>query len=147
MVETEITYDQMIWTVFSVGIISSVVILYYSSFIIPGQTNKFFALMLGFFILIYCIFLIFGYNKKKEILRRIIEENNMYYGDYWVEEEMIRRLEDECYPRAKWMGEIILGLIGFYYVYVFGTIELWSITIPIIIVLFFAFLSCVANNI
>ena len=145
MPETVLDYDKQIWTIFSVGVVASVVILYHVVYgIIDDFTGKILALTLGFFILTYCFFATCGYGIKKRenirALRRRLHPNIRIYqsvGD---------RLDNRCYPRSRWMGETILGLIGIYYIYVFGTIEMWAITIPIIITLFFSLLSCIANS-
>lgn len=135
MPDTPLEYDKIIWTVFSVGVISSVVILYnVNQGGINGEIYKLMALVLGFFILTYSFILIRGYGWKKKCLQSMPEN-----------QELRRRINSKPYFRTRWMGESILGLIGIYYFVVFCSIEIWSITIPVIIALFFAFLSSVAN--
>jgi len=146
MTETPLDYDRIIWEVFSVGIVSSVIILYY---VILGNIKGYeiLALFLGFSILTYSFMLVRGYGKKKNILSNMIK-NHLPFQDesHELNRRHIIRLDRESYFRVRWIGEIILFIIAFYYVYVFYSIEKGFILIPLIIVSLFVFLSSIANQ-
>ena len=126
---SEIEYDSQIWTVFSVGIISSVIILFYfNENKIPGDLGIL-ALTLGFAILVYSFILVLGYGTKKSI--KISDE------DYLLSLELSKK----WYPRTRWMAEAILIFIGYLYFKSFSE----SLHIPIIILLIAFLLNCLAN--
>ena len=110
-------YDKQIWTTFSIGVVSSVSILYYTQTKDFNQSLILFALILGFSILIYCFFLTCGYGTKKKIACK---------GSILAYE-----LKNKNYLRARWMGEFIMIIIGIYYLIVFGLINLACVFIPI----------------
>ncbi len=131
MPETVLDYDKQIWTVFSVGVVASVVILYY---VVSENLKEYelLALSLGFAILVYCFFATLGYGIKKRetirALRRRLHPNRRIYqsiGD---------RLDNRDYFRSRRMGEAILIFIGFLYFLVFGCKWAW---IPLTILIFF----------
>lgn len=128
---TEIEYDNQIWTVFSVGIISSVIILYYAHDDKLSGDIGIWALTIGFFVLIYSFILILGYNVKKSI--------------HLANEDILRSqiLSRRWYPRTRCMAEIILGLIGAYYFINF--IERGYIYLSIFILLIAIMLYLIAN--
>jgi len=135
MTETPLEYDRIIWTVFSVGVISSVVMLYYVRYMnISDSIGKILAFSLGFSVLVYSFMLIRGYAWKKRCLLEV-------HPDKALKE----KIDHEPYFRVRWIGEIILGFIGSYYIISFSLVEHYYIIIPIIIILFFALLSCLAN--
>jgi phosphatidylglycerophosphate synthase len=122
MVNTPLDYDKIIWQVFSVGVVSSVLILYYfHSNKIPSEWNLY-ALSIGFAILIYSSFLVLGYGFKKKDLNG---------GE----------LDKKGYPRVRWMGEIILFFLVVAYFLSFGSN--WGISA--LILLIFILLSYIAN--
>lgn len=143
MPETPLEYDQIIWTVFSIGVISSVIILYYiNQEMISGQNSQIMALVLGSSILVYSFILILGYGSKK---RTLIETNNDLSH---FDGEFSRRLRNRSYPHARWLAEIILFVIWVYYLLI--SFKVWNtsgVLLILVITLFFAFLSSVANNI
>lgn len=131
-------YENRIWNIFSVGIISSVLILYevYKNNNFSGNI-KIFPLILGFSILVYCFFAILGYGTKKKELIKILEEEK---------DKLVLRLKGRFYSRSRWMGEGILILIGIYYLIAFIQINLAFIFIPIAIVILAIFTCLFANT-
>ncbi len=128
MPETHLDYDKIIWEVFAVGVVSSVVMLYY--FITQDLKGYgLWALILGFSILIYSFFLILGYGFKKSLFLR---KNPG---------ERIEELERRWYPRVRWIGEIILILIGVIYFITSSNYRL----ILFLILLIFIVIMCIAN--
>ena len=65
--------------------------------------------------------------------------------NYEIEKKMSEIIKKTDYTRVKWLGEIILFLIGIGYIIEFVLIKIDFVMIPIIIILLFAFLSCLAN--
>lgn len=119
-------FDKQIWNVFLIGVVSSVIILYY--FYVSALSNnlKSDMLMLGFSILIYSFLSILGYAHKKE-----------RYGD--------KKMSNEYYTRTRWMGESILVLIIIYY-FISFFISLSNIIIPLIISIIAEITCLIANS-
>ena len=145
MPETHLDYDKIIWEVFSIGVVSSVIILYYGTEKIMSDLHQILTLTLGFAILAYSFILFKGYNFKKKILGKIIGGGSFKNEDYKISKEMDVRLSKKAYPRVKWMAEFILILIGIIYFYSFTKIEVIWILIPIFITLLFTLMSILAN--
>lgn len=128
MTDTPLDYDKIIWTVFSVGVISSVVILYH--FYNP-QEFQILALSLGFAVLVYSFFLILGYGWKKKCSMKM--PNNI---------ALKNEIDSKNYVRTRWIGELILVVIGGIYFYAFGCKWIW---VPLTILIFFSLLCIIAN--
>lgn len=144
MTETPLDYDKIIWQVFAVGILSSVVILYHvHTSLINNPTIKIFSLTLGFGILVYSFMLILGYGTKKNTMICIIR--NKKIENYELEKEMDEKLNKKFYSRVRGIGEFILIFIGFYYFLSFLLIEDWTILIPVTIILLFSLMNVTAN--
>ena len=137
MSESVLDYDKIIWEVFAVGVISSVIILYYVKYgNISYPTDKILALMLGFSVLVYSFFLSLGYGSKKKSLLKITKNEEI--------KSLSKELNNKCYVRTKWMGEAILLLIVAYYFYAFYLIQK-SIVTPLVIILIAVILCIIAN--
>lgn len=153
MANTPLEYEKIIWKVFAVAVTASVIILYYSispdKF--PNVIFRILALSLGFSILAYSFMLIIGYGIKKRIILDIINPNPPIPNHRFIDEnicitsELARRLNNRCYPRVRYIAEFIFLIIAGFYIYSFAKIELWSVTIPILISLIFALISCLVN--
>ena len=135
-----IGYDKLIWTVFSIGVVSSVIILYYFYTANLGYILSLLALILGFAILIYSFLLVRGYNHKKSKIIKIVKDHYFFS----LSEKLRRELEGP-YPRTRWMGESILILIGIVYLYSFTKLGELYILIPIVITTIFAIMDLYAN--
>ncbi len=141
MEENSLEYEKQIWNVFSIGVVASIVILY---FVLQGDLGngklEIATLLLGFAILLYCSFSILGYGKKI----RIIREKGP---------PLLKELKKSWYPRTRWMGELILFCLVFVYSYItYLQIEinefggwLMGIMAPLFILEIFIFLSVIAN--
>ncbi|MEK6945244.1 MAG: hypothetical protein AABW63_00440 [Nanoarchaeota archaeon] len=152
MKENNLEFDSQIWTIFSIGVVSSVIILYY---VLSGKENstglKALALISGFAILIYSFCLVLGYQVKQ----KIVQKNSK------LEEE----LDKIWYPRAKFMAEIIL--LGFILAYFFAFFRIsseevynkfikycytsanqfwWTFIIPILVLAIFIILVFISNR-
>ncbi len=137
MKDTPLEHDKQIWTFFSIGVVSPVIILY---FVVLEKLNGYegWALVLGFSILIYSIFLTLGYGFKKQ---KSIES----FGEFgsYLDYDFGRRLKRSYYPKTKFMAEIILILIGFLYLKAF--LEAGHLLIFILILSIALALNCIAN--
>lgn len=125
-------FDKQIWVVFSIGVISSVIILYFVKYgNMKNPTDQLLALILGFVILIYSFFSVLGYAKKQKIVQRIDDRSK----------ELAEELDKIWYFRARWMGEIILIFIGIIYFIAFY--QYWYILTLILLIAIV--LCCCAN--
>ena len=115
MPETVLDYDKQIWTVFSVGVVASVVILYN---VISDNLKDYeiWALILGFSILVYCFFAIWGYGVKKKVTIDKLKKEGL---DRRLYKKIGNTLDDKVYSRSRWMGEAILLMMGGFYFYHF----------------------------
>ena len=133
MPETPLDYDKIIWEVFAVGVVSSVVILYYT---ITKSLNGYelWALIFGFAILIYSFKLILGYGFKKKSL--IIERP----------EVRINGLSRHAYPRVRFIGELImLSLMGFYLFIFTKLFHFIGFLIAVLILILFVIIGAFSN--
>lgn len=132
MSETPLDYDRMIWEVFAIGVVYSVMILYFFHKGYLSKNLEILSLIFGFSVWVYSFSLVLGYNFKKKRLLEVTEDKEI---------KLLKKdLKNKCYVRTRWMGEIILILIGFYYFVSFQ--KKW---IPIIIILI-AFILCSTAN-
>jgi len=148
MSETPIEYDKMIWEVFAIGVTASVIILYFvikTESEIPNEYFKLSALILGFSILLYSTFLFGGYNFKKIVMYELIK--NPKEKNHSIERRMVMKLDEKCYPRTKYMAELILvGIIaGYFYSFYYISQEVTFLFFPIIILAAFIIL-CLWSN-
>lgn len=157
MPETVLDYDQTIWTVFSVGVVASVVILYnVAQKNIKTLDFKIMALSLGLAILVYCFFATLGYISRRKIYTDVLNYHtyaNQYrhptdnYVDHYFSREVGKQIKNTNYFRARWMGEFILFIIWSYYLIIFFNV--WNtsgVLLALVITFLFAFLSSVASN-
>lgn len=138
MEETPLEYDKQIWITFLTGIFASVIILYFFHKEIIPKNLEFISLILGFLVLVYSSFLIFGYSKKKEILMNLI-----YVSE--AVKEMKCNLDKTYYVKTKWFGEIILVVLWFVYFYSFYSLEIWYVLVPVLILCCFTLMNVFYN--
>ena len=132
MAQEVLDYDQMIWKVFSVGIVYSIILLYSSIEIIDDGLFKTLALTFGFGILLYSSFLVRGYGWKKECLMEVYPDLNLK-----------NRINSELYTRVRLVAEFILIGVIIAYFYYFAIIG--GFLIPTFLTLIFIILSVIAH--
>jgi len=131
MAETPLDYDKIIWQVFYVGVISSVVLLYHAKYTnLLDPLGKDLALILGFSVLVYSFFLVLGYGFKKKIAAG--SNSN---------KEMAEKLDKLYYPRVRWMGESILLFIAVSFIILFYD----KLALLVLIMLIAVILCLIAN--
>lgn len=120
-------YNIMIWTVFSVGIGLSLYILNGAwANKLNMRTIDFVRLVLGFFVLFYCILSIESFGQKKTIMYKIYNKQNKNIS-------LNRIIGELPYTRIEWLAEIILLFIFSSYIFIFFFISIKkSLTIPLI---------------
>ena len=105
-------YNNLIWTVFSVGVAFSLWILYK---IWSDKTNlgamQFFMSILGFLVLFYCILAIESFNQKKSLMYKISKKDK--------ENDLKQKITKLPFYRIEWISEIILFSLFSAYVYLF----------------------------
>ncbi len=147
MAESYLDYDKTILEVFAVGVVSSVIVLYYANEKITNNIFQILALILGFSILAYSFILSCGYNSKKRTLIDILKNPpcNLESEKYKIMKEKNIRLKRKIYPRVRWMAEYILLFIALLYFGSFYFLKDWIILIPFIIIIIFILMSIIAN--
>lgn len=106
-------YNNLIWTVFYVGVAFSLFILYKVwTFKTDFGAMQFFMSILGFLVLFYCILAIESFGQKRTLMYKI---SNKGIGKFNLE----KKIEKLPYYRIEWIAEIILLSLFSAYVFLF----------------------------
>jgi|SRR3989344_6435 len=107
-------YNIMIWTVFSVGVAFSLLILYKIwTFKASFGAMQFFMGILGFLTLFYCILAIESFGQKKSLGYKVLGKKN----------NLKNKIKELPYCRIDWLAELILFFLVLAYVYMFWFIR------------------------